>query len=159
RMTVANGEALLANAQRRSVATGEDRAVPRISDLPALRAATMGKLELETFGEGRDEQVFDRLVDEAVKSVFLRKVDPARLEMLLRAFDNGLTVSVSDESKSFDYIPQVSAVEELRDVITAIGGGTSPAEMASAVEFVLEGLHQMHKLSRNASGDDSEVVY
>ncbi len=153
RMTVANAEALLANAQRRSVLTGEKVAVPRISDLPAIRPATMGKLELETFGEGRDEQVFDRLVGEAVKSVFLRTVDPSRLEMLLLAFDNGLSVTVSDGSNSFDYIPQVSAVEELKSVIDDLGGGHSPAEVASAVEFVLEGLHQMRKLTRKARGD------
>jgi magnesium chelatase subunit I len=153
RMTVANAEALLANAQRRSVLTGEKVAVPRISDLPAIRPATMGKLELETFGEGRDEQVFDRLVGEAVKSVFLRTVDPSRLEMLLLAFDNGLSVTVSDGSNSFDYIPQVSAVEELKSVVDDLGVGHTPAEMASAVEFVLEGLHQMRKLTRKSRED------
>jgi magnesium chelatase subunit I len=159
RMTVANAESLLANAQRRSVLTGEKVAVPRISDLPAIRPATMGKLELETFGEGRDEQVFDRLIGDAVKSVFLRTVDPSRLEMLLLAFDNGLTVTVSDGSNSFDYIPQVSAVEELKSVIDDLGVGHTPAEMASAVEFVLEGLHQMRKLTRKARGDGEGVTY
>jgi magnesium chelatase subunit I len=153
RMTVANAEALLANAQRRAVLTGEKVAVPRISDLPAIRPATMGKLELETFGEGRDEQVFDRLIGEAVKAVFLRSVDPARLEMLLLAFDNGLTVTVSDQANAYSYIPQVSAVEELKGVVDDLEAGKTPAEMASAVEFVLEGLHQMRKLSRRASGD------
>jgi magnesium chelatase subunit I len=158
RMTVANAEALLANAQRRAVLTGEKAAVPRISDLPAIRPATMGKLELETFGEGRDEQVFDRLVGDAVRAVFLRSVDPDRLAMLLLAFDNGLTVKVSDLSNSFAYIPQVSAVEELKGVVDDLGGGKSPAEMASAVEFILEGLHQMRKLSRKSSVD-GETTY
>ena len=153
RMTVANAEALIANAQRRSVLTGEQLAVPRVSDLPAIRPATMGKLELETFGEGRDDQVFDRLVGESVRAVFLRSVDPSSLEMLLRAFENGLTVSASDQSNSFAYIPQISAVEELRNVIDSLGGGDSPAEMASAVEFILEGLHQMRKLSRRIESD------
>ena len=158
RMTVANAEALLANAQRRAVLTGEKAAVPRISDLPAIRPATMGKLELETFGEGRDEQVFDRLVGDAVRAVFLRSVDPDRLAMLLLAFDNGLSVKVSDLSNSFAYIPQVSAVEELKGVVDDLGGGKSPAEMASAVEFILEGLHQMRKLSRKSSVD-GETTY
>ncbi|HYH11778.1 MAG TPA: magnesium chelatase, partial [Thermomicrobiales bacterium] len=158
RMTVANAEALLANAQRRSVLTGEKTAVPRISDLPAIRPATMGKLELETFGEGRDDQVFDRLVGEAVRTVFLRSVDPSRLEMLLLAFDNGLTVTASDQSNSFSYINQISAVDELREVVQSLGTGTSPAELASAVEFILEGLHQMRKLSRRTS-DGAGVTY
>jgi len=158
RMTVANAEALLANAQRRSVLTGEKLAVPRISDLPAIRPATMGKLELETFGEGRDDQVFDRLVGEAVRTVFLRSVDPSRLEMLLLAFDNGLTVTASDQASSFNYITQISAVDELREVVQSLGTGSSPAELASAVEFILEGLHQMRKLSRRVN-DVGEVTY
>jgi len=159
RMTIANAEALLANAQRRAVLTGEKSAVPRISDLPAIRPSTMGKLELETFGEGRDEQVFERLVGESVKAVFLRSVDPSRLEMLLLAFENGLTVSASDQSNSYDYIPQISSVEELRGVVESLEGGSSPAEMASAVEFILEGLHQMRKLSRRSDADGSGVTY
>jgi magnesium chelatase subunit I len=141
------------------VITGEQLAVPRISDLPAIRPATMGKLELETFGEGRDEQVFDRLVGDAVKAVFLRSVDPGSLEMLMLAFDNGLTVSASDQSNSYSYIPQISAVDELRAVIDSLGGGDSPAELASAVEFVLEGLHQMRKLSRHQDSDGVGVMY
>ncbi len=159
RMTVANAEALIANAQRRSILTGEQLAVPRISDLPAIRPATMGKLELETFGEGRDEQVFDRLVGDAVKAVFLRSVDPGSLAMLLLAFDNGLTVTASDQSNSYAYIPQISAVDELRAVIDSLGVGSTPAEMASAVEFVLEGLHQTRKLSRRHTHDGNGVTY
>jgi magnesium chelatase subunit I len=79
--------------------------------------------------------------------------------MLLLAFDNGLTVTVSDGSNSFDNIPQVSAVEELKSVVDDLGTGHTPAEMASAVEFVLEGLHQMRKLTRKARGDGEGVTY
>nr|MBA2246757.1 sigma 54-interacting transcriptional regulator [Chloroflexia bacterium] len=107
RMTVANAEAAIANAQRRSIRTGEAKAVPRISDLPAIYPSTMGKIELETFGEGRDEQVVERIIGEAVRAVFLRSVDPTKLDMLLLAFDNGLSVETSDQADSFSYIHQI----------------------------------------------------
>ncbi len=159
RMTVANAEALIANAQRRSLLTGEQLAVPRISDLPAIQPATMGKLELETYGEGRDEQVFERRAVDAVKTVSLRSVNPSSLGMLLLAFDSGLTVSASDQSNSYAYIPQLSAVDELRSVIDSLGVGNAPAEMASAIEFILEGLHQTRKLSRRYTHDGNGVTY
>jgi len=159
RMTVANAEALIANAQRRSIRTGEAQAVPRISDLPAIYPSTMGKIELETFGEGRDEQVVERIIGEAVRSVFLRSVDPSKLDMLLLAFNNGLTVETSDQSDSFSYIHQVSAVDDMKDVVGSLVDGTSPPELASAVEFVLEGLHQTRKLSRRNVRDGGGARY
>ncbi len=159
RMTVANAEAAIANAQRRSIRTGEARAVPRISDLPAIYPATMGKIELETFGEGRDEQVVERIIGEAVRTVFQRSVDPAKLDMLLLAFDNGLTVETSDQADSFSYIHQISAVDDMKDVVGALVDGTSPPELASAVEFVLEGLHQTRKLSRRSAREGAGARY
>lgn len=159
RMTVANAEAIIANAQRRSIRTGEAKAVPRISDLPAIYPSTMGKIELETFGEGRDEQVVERIIGEAVRSVFLRSVDPSKLDMLLLAFDNGLTVETSDQSDSFSYIHQISAVDDLKDVVGSLVAGASPPELASAVEFILEGLHQTRKLSRRNVRDGSGARY
>ena len=159
RMTVANAEAAIANAQRRSIRTGESRAVPRISDLPAIYPSTMGKIELETFGEGRDEQVVERIIGEAVRTVFLRSVDPSKLDMLLLAFDNGLTVETSDQADSFAYIHQISAVDDMKDVVGSLVDGTSPPELASAVEFVLEGLHQTRKLSRRSSRDGGGTRY
>ncbi len=159
RMTVANAEAAIANAQRRSIRTGEAKAVPRISDLPAIYPATMGKIELETFGEGRDEQVVERIIGEAVRTVFQRSVDPAKLDMLLLAFDNGLTVETSDQADSFSYIHQISAVDDMKDVVGALVDGSSPPELASAVEFVLEGLHQTRKLSRRSAREGAGARY
>lgn len=159
RMTVANAEAVIANAQRRSITIGEPKAVPRISDLPAIYPSTMGKIELETFGEGRDEQVVERIIGEAVRSVFLRSVDPSKLDMLLLAFDNGLTVETSDQADSFSCIHQISAVDDLKDAVASLVDGTSPPELASAVEFVLEGLHQTRKLSRRNARDGTGARY
>lgn len=159
RMTVANAEAAIANAQRRSIRTGEAKAVPRISDLPAIYPATMGKIELETFGEGRDEQVVERIIGEAVRAVFQRSVDTSKLDMLLLAFNNGLTVETSDQSDSFSYIHQISAVDGLKEVVGTLVDGASPPELASAVEFILEGLHQTRKLSRRNARDGNGARY
>ncbi|MCL6646104.1 MAG: magnesium chelatase, partial [Dehalococcoidia bacterium] len=48
RASIANYESMLANALRRAIITGEDRVVPRISDLPYVVPALSGKVEFET---------------------------------------------------------------------------------------------------------------
>jgi magnesium chelatase subunit I len=151
RMTVANLEAIIANAQRRALLIGETTAVPRMSDLNAILPSTLGKIELETLGEARDEAIVDRIIGDAIKHIFGRTVDPSRLDPLLLAFDNGLTIEVSDQTKSFDYVHQVSAVEGFSDLLSSLGTGREPASMAAAVEFVIEGLYRNRKLSRRLS--------
>ncbi len=148
RMTVANTETLVANATRRALRTGEAVAVPRVSDLDAILPSSMGKLEFETYGEGKDEHAFERIIGEAIKSIFLQTVDPSRLEPLVRAFENGLVVNTSDTADAFSYVHQVSAVESLSSLVSELVTTSSPQEMASAIEFVLEGLHQVRMISR-----------
>jgi magnesium chelatase subunit I len=148
RMTVANTEVLIANAGRRAMRTGESVAVPRISDLDSIFPSSMGKLEFETFGEGKDDDALERIIGDAIKAVFLKTVDPTLLEPLLTAFENGLTVTVSDSADAFSYVHQVSAVDSLGTVTSTLVRTNSPEEAASAIEFILEGLHQLRKVSR-----------
>ena len=63
RVSISNYETLISNALRRSIRLGESIACPRVSDLPYLIASLGGKIELETFGEGRE----DRLVEDLTK--------------------------------------------------------------------------------------------
>jgi magnesium chelatase subunit I len=151
RMTVANLEAIIANAQRRALLLSEETAAPRMSDLTAILPSTLGKIELETLGEARDEAIVDRIISDAIKHVFSRTVDPSRLETLMIAFDNGLTIDSSDQTKAFDYVHQVSSVEGFGDLVASLGAGRDPATIAAAVEFVVEGLYRNRKLSRRIS--------
>lgn len=159
RMTVANLEAIVANAQRRAVLNGEKSAAPRVSDLAAIHPASMGKLEFETFGEARDEQILDRFIGEAVRDVFARTVNPADLDLLVLAFDNGLTVTTSERADPFSYIHQVSAVDNVSTVIATFEPSREPARIAAAIEFLLEGLYRTRKLSRHPSREGNGTRY
>ncbi|MHB8313812.1 MAG: AAA family ATPase, partial [Candidatus Dormibacteria bacterium] len=70
RLSIANFETMCANSIRRAIQLGEPEAVPRISDLVALAASTSGKLELETWEEGDDQVVLQKLVRGAIGTVF-----------------------------------------------------------------------------------------
>jgi len=66
RLSISNTETMVANAVRRTLRTGSDHAVPRVTDLEALTSSTAGKVEIETLEEGREAEILERLVHSAV---------------------------------------------------------------------------------------------
>ncbi|MGI8871360.1 MAG: sigma 54-interacting transcriptional regulator [Candidatus Limnocylindria bacterium] len=149
RVTIANHETLLATALKRAVRLGETTAAPRISDLPALVASTAGKIELETLGdETREDRVIDKLVQRAVVNVFNRHFSLSELVPLLERFDTGSAAEVGELVPSARHEQLVGEIPELQRAIGRLEVGESPAGVASAVEFILEGLHLNRRLNK-----------
>ena len=150
RVTIANHETLGAAALKRAVRIGEASAAPRISDLPAVVASTAGKIELETLGdETREDRVVEKLVARAVVNVFNRHFALSELAPLVDRFDEeGLEAEVGELVPSTSHGELVAAVPELRSAIARLDTGESPAGIASATEFVLEGLHLNRRLNK-----------
>ncbi len=151
RVSIANLEILGASAVKRAVRLGEPTAAPRISDLPALVASTAGKLELETLSdEVPEERVVDRLLARAVSNVFGRWLDVDDLEEVIEAFEAGLVVEAGERTRSADYVRWAKETPGLAAATQQLGSGDgSPAVLASAVEFVLEGLHLNRRLNKD----------
>jgi len=152
RLSIANYETMIANAARRALRLGEADAVPRISDLDALASSTSGKVEIETLDEGRDEQVVDRLIKAAVLSVFKDRCPMEQFRTVVDAFEDGSVVHAGDDVPSSSYVDLITKMPDLRKQVATLAGGESPAELASAVEFVLEGLHLSKRLNKEAAG-------
>ena len=150
RMSVANYENLVSNATRRAIRLGEKQAAPRVSDLAGVLASTTGKIELESMGEVREDQVVEKLVQSAVSATFNRHFSVRQFERLVLAFDNGLQVEASDMMPAMDYVHQLSHLEGMGEAVSKLGVGGNPAAVASAVEFVLEGLHLNRRLNKDA---------
>jgi magnesium chelatase subunit I len=154
RLTVANREILVANATRRALRHGERTIVPRVSDLEALAASTMGKIEIETLDDGRDGQVAENLVRSAVLTVFRRRVSVGQLRDVVSAFDEGTVVHTGDDVSSGDLARLLEDVPALREPTVALAGGDeNPAVLASSVEMILEGLHLSKRLNKDAVGN------
>jgi magnesium chelatase subunit I len=152
-MTVTNTEALLASAARRALRLGEADAAPRICDLDALAASTSGKVELESFDDERGGEVLEHLVKAAVLSEFRERLHLDEMRNVLEAFDDGSVINAGDDVAVADYVALVEQVPALREPVTTLtGGDESPAVVASAVEFVLEGLHLSKRLNKDAAG-------
>ncbi len=150
RMTLANYETLLANAVRRALRRGEKLAVPRISDLEALVQSSAGKLELEYAGEDRtEEDVVRNLLKRTTRLVFDAQAPVEALGPVVESFDQGWNVEVGADMASSDYLEGVDEIRGLREVAEHLGGGPEPERMASAIEFVLEGLHLQNRLNKS----------
>ncbi len=164
RVTVANSEVLEAAALRRAVRLGESVGAPRISDLGAVIASTVGKIELESVGdEAPEERVVERLITKAVFATFGRQVAIDDLDDVVLAFEDGLVIETGDRVASRDYVRWAHEVPGLLDAVRRLGafdvtdGAEEPAVVASAVEFLLEGLHLSRRINKDRSG--AGIVY
>jgi len=153
RMSIANYETLVANAVRRALRTGEKEAVPRVSDLESVLASTCGKIELEYAGADRDETAVIRdLTRRATKLAFDEGCSLDVLDPVVSAFDEGWNVEVSSSMPSLEYLAGLDQIPALREAALRLSGGDTPARVASAVEFLLEGLHLSNRLNKSARG-------
>ena len=148
RVSISNYETLISNALRRSIRQGEAIACPRISDLPYLIASLGGKIEMETFGEGREDRLVEDLTKRATLAIFTRYCNPDDLEDIVMAFDLGNAVETGSDVPSAAYASALGNIEGLRNTVAFLTGDDQrPAVQASAVEFVLEGLHLNRRLN------------
>ena len=155
RLSIANYETLVANAVRRALRTTEPVAVPRISDLSALVPSTQGKIEVEAMEEGHEEIVVAQLVSAAVLSVFRRRVTLDDPGAIVGSFTEQVVVHAGDDLPSAAYLAVLADLPELEPPTRALAGpdaAESPAMMASALEFLLEGLHLTKRLNKDSSG-------
>ena len=153
RVTLNNYETLIANAERRAVKLGENEIVPRISDLHAVSASMLGKLELEYTGDDRgNDAPLERLLNRAILAVFDRSIVAERLAKVSEYFAGGWGVEVSDTMRADEYLDGIRGIPGLREAIAELGPFESPALMASAAEFIFEGLHLHQKLNKDTEG-------
>jgi magnesium chelatase subunit I len=123
-----------------------------VSDLSGLIASTRGKLELETIEEGRENDVVEELIKRAVLEVFNRNFRSDELDGVVASFDPGTTVEAGQDLPSDEYVNAASRVIGLGPVLRRLEASDKPYEVASAVEFVLEGLHLNRRLNRESAG-------
>ncbi|HZR83108.1 MAG TPA: magnesium chelatase [Candidatus Binatia bacterium] len=153
RVTLNNYETLIANAERRAIRLAEAEIVPRVCDLHAIGASMLGKLELEYGGDERDDATpLERLLNRAIIAVFDRNVTLDRLKRVIEYFEGGWGVEVSDMMRADEYLEGIRGIPGLREAIEELGAFESPALMAAATEFLLEGLHLHQKLNKDREG-------
>ncbi len=148
RVSIANYETLIGSAFKRSLRLQETSS-PRVSDLPAIVASTNGKVEMESVEEGREFKVVDGLVRKAVQNMFSRYYTARDFEAVLTRFDEGLTMEAGTDIPSQSYVDTLPQMANMKEMIAKIEESDDPSAIASAMEFILEGLYLNRRLNRD----------
>ena len=151
RVSIANYETILSAAFKRSLRHDEP-ASPRVSDLPAIIASTTGKIEMESVEEGREFKVIDDLVKKAVLNTFGRYYQARQFADLTERFEDGLLIETGSDKPSAEYMSGYASMGEAAELLKDIEESEDAAAIASAVEFVLEGLHLNRRLNCDRVG-------
>jgi len=165
RMSIANMENMISNAERRGLVLGENPVVPRISDLVYLAASTRGKIELTlTEDDGAEEKVLAKLLGEAIKNLFEANFDLKQFRGLVEWFEGGKSLLTGDKLPVSTYVQKLNEIPVLKNAVMkwmerpdlqAIRAQAETALMASVMEFVLEGLHVQNRLNKSAKAGET----
>ena len=157
RLPISLLENVVSNAERRALASGEHVAVPRITDIYAAIPAITGKFELEYEGElkGADTVARD-LIRGAVSTIFNGWFPDVDFRQVTEWFDIGGSLQIDDALSSAELIGRTSQVQGLHEAARDARAGhakkLSEPVLASAIDFVLEGLYAQRKISRSTEG-------
>jgi magnesium chelatase subunit I len=152
RLPISTLELVVSNAERRALTHGEKVIVPRVTDVYAALPSITGKFELEYEGELRGAETVARdLIRTAIGHVFTGMFDGVDSRGVVEWFDLGGTLPLSDSSSAEEVIEQTRGVRGLRELAESSGlqPGAPAAAVASAIDFVLEGLTAQRKISRS----------
>jgi magnesium chelatase subunit I len=74
------------------------------------------------------------------------------LEPVLQSFSEGWKVEVGDMLPSPEYVEGLDNIHGLRAAVEKLAEDATPARAASAIEFILEGLHLSNRLNKELEG-------
>lgn len=157
RFGVAAAESVAASAARRAAVVGEEPAVAKISDLPGVVATLRGKVEFEISEEGREIDVLEHLLRLATAAVFRSRLSGLDLEPFVARFNEGSAVDTGDAVAASELLHSLGPIEGVAKVMERLGlaGAETPTYAASAIEFTLDGLYLMRRLSKESVGGRS----
>ena len=89
-------------------------------------------------------------------TVFRNRLSNEGIRQVVDAFEGQTAVSAGDDVASGEYPPLLERIPAIAGPVAELAGGDpTPAQVASAVEFVLEGLHLSKRLNKDAVGSRS----
>lgn len=160
RMSIANYENLISNAERRAVLHEEGSLVARVTDLAQLGASSRGKMELNLTEEpGQEDKLVARLFEEAVKVVFDHSFDPKQFRLVVEHFEAGKPLELGDHLSTKDAWKRLEDIRGFSKLVEQsaarlqpelASGPAAASFLVSVAEFILEGLHCHNRLNKTA---------
>ena len=151
RLAISCMENLVSNAERRALLSDEKTVAPRVADIYAAMPSITGKFELEYEGELRGaERVAHELIRNAVSRVFDEdSIEPLGTR-IVQWFEMGGSLKISENQAARETVEQFQNIQGLVEAAKRFvpADQTSCEAMASAGEYVLEGLYAHRRLTR-----------
>ncbi|MEO8446706.1 MAG: magnesium chelatase, partial [bacterium] len=175
RLTISSIENLISNAERRAIINNDELIMPRMCDVISILPGITGKVELVFEGEQEGAvKVAKALISRSVREIFkkyfpdplLKKKKTAAAEKevkdpyaeIIEWFQYGGKVNIKDDMTFKEYIGELRKVDGLEKYVKKFTQYyESEQELASLMEFVLDGLHQNSKIAKDEI--DSEIFY
>ncbi len=135
--------------------TGDDAAVPRISDIYAALPAITGKIELEYEGElVGGHAIAQELIRRAADAAFGERAEGANTDDIVMWFDAGNALQVTDDLSTDAMLEGFQGVPGLVELVRHVGLApeSDAAATVAACELVLEALVARKKISRTDAG-------
>jgi magnesium chelatase subunit I len=151
RLAISCLENVVSNAERRALLNGEALAVPRVADIYAAMPSITGKFELEYEGELRGaERVAHDLIRSAVARVYDEEAMRGVGRQVVQWFDMGGSLKVPADAPAKECVRQLRKIQGLVEAAEEMLGRKrrEPEWIASAGEFILDGLYAHRRLSR-----------
>jgi len=156
RLPITVMENVISNAERRTVAVGDEEVVPRVSDIYAALPAITGKIELEYEGElVGGAAIAKELIRRAADATFQDRVGGINVDDIIMWFDEGGALQVDEDAKSqlvyrgFEVVPGL--VRIVHD--TGLAAEDDAAQAVAACELALEALVARKRISRSDGGE------
>ncbi len=171
RLPISVMENLISNAERRAIMFGDNIIFPRIIDLQAVLPGMTGKIELVFEGEQEGTvKVSKALIGKSVRLVF-KKYFPDPLQRksrgvestqqndpyaeIIKWFESGNSLELTDDMTFKDYFNALKSIKGLESAVKKhVKNIENDYELATMMEFVLDGLHQNSKIAKE-EGDES----
>ena len=170
RLTISAMENLVSNAERRAITFKDPCIVPRICDLAYVLPGMTGKIELVFEGEQEGPaKVSKALIGKAVREVFKKyfpdplvrrarqqpgqqkPVERSEYETIVEWFEGGNKIEIADDLPLEAFYRELNRVPGLRALTTKYLkiADSNNHELASAMEFVLDALHQCSRIAKD----------
>lgn len=169
RLSITALENLYSTAERRAILTGDKNTLVRISDFEGVIPAITGKIEMVYEGEQEGPyNVAQTLIGKAIRSVFERYCPPVGVmkkkggeetnlyRKITGWFEKGNTVDLPSVCSDKQFMQALNKVENLALFVDEHLPDVSKSEKFLWMEFVLFGLSEYSKLSRNRLNTGSQ---
>ena len=148
RLPISLLENVLSSSEQRKLFLKEKESIARVIDIYNSLAAITGKLELEYEGELKGgEAIAKEIVCRAVGQTFSRKAFNLKTDSIVEYFESGNSLKLVDSLKTSELLKAMNKVPGLLEAAKKITEGSDSASVATAAEFLLEGLYARKQIS------------